>query len=680
MSGIEPQSNVSIIVDQQIVLEPLNTEGPILVYTLTTMEKQVYLPLSPVIDISPVEKIQVDWGDGNIEEYQANIEIPPHSYINVEPTGTIYNVSISATSPDCILLRNFRANSTLTNVISFGTYTQSSLEYAFYNCFALNSVPEVLPTSVTNLSYMFGNNDTIGIVPQPLEQNLSNWDTTNITNMSYMFYNASFNNYSQSLSWNTSNVTNMSYMFYNSPFNQDIGSWNTSNVTNMSYMFYNSPFNQDIGSWNTSNVTNMKSMFLQANSFNQNLNSWNTSKVTDMSSMFSNRSFNNGNSPGMAVSFQPYPPPMPALNPPANTFFSWNVSSVVFMENMFINNIAFNIDISCWNLDTTILEVTNGFLQNTLYSHPAINVITKPNLSIDSNVNEIDIYDYMINEYSAEMQVMTFNGMYKDARLFQGVNLSLIDWSMVVSAQNMLDGSGVTSANYNALLLALAATPTLQTGVILGVQGLVYTTPQAAAARQSVIDKWGWVFVGDRYYNPDSIFPIVCFKENTKILTDIGYVYVQNLKKGTLVKTLNHGFKRLDAIGKKDIEHRAFHERIPDQLYKCSSSSEKYPTLFEDLVITGRHSILVDKFTSDEEREKTREVNSAIYKTDNKFRLPACVDKKAQVYDTPGTYTIYHFALENDNNYTNYGVYANGLLVESCSKKYLKEASKMKLL
>jgi hypothetical protein len=42
--------------------------------------------------------------------------------------------------------------------------------------------------------------------------------------------------------------------------------------------------------------------------------------------------------------------------------------------------------------------------------------------------------------------------------------------------------------------------------------------------------------------------------------------------------------------------------------------------------------------------------------------------------------TIWHIALENDDYYMNYGIYANGLLVESCSKRYLKELSKMEIV
>jgi hypothetical protein len=37
-------------------------------------------------------------------------------------------------------------------------------------------------------------------------------------------------------------------------------------------------------------------------------------------------------------------------------------------------------------------------------------------------------------------------------------------------------------------------------------------------------------------------------------------------------------------------------------------------------------------------------------------------------------------ALENNNYYMNYGVYANGLLVETCSKRYIKELSNMTII
>jgi hypothetical protein len=172
---------------------------------------------------------------------------------------------------------------------------------------------------------------------------------------------------------------------------------------------------------------------------------------------------------------------------------------------------------------------------------------------------------------------------------------------------------------------------------------------------------------------------VACFKEGTKILTDNGYKPIQDLRKGDLVRTLNHGYKPINMIGKREMQHSASKSyRIKNQLYTCSS--KEYPQIFEDLVITGCHCILVDDFKDEQQKEKTREVNGNIYITDNKYRVPACIDERTSVYKSPGNYTIYHIALDNDNYYMNYGIFANGLLVESCSKRYLKELSNMVLI
>ena len=176
-----------------------------------------------------------------------------------------------------------------------------------------------------------------------------------------------------------------------------------------------------------------------------------------------------------------------------------------------------------------------------------------------------------------------------------------------------------------------------------------------------------------KYTPPPPPYP--CFKEDTKILTNMGYVPIQKLRKGDLVKTLKHGYVPVDIIGYRVLNNPICEERIKDKLYVCSQS--EYPEVFEDLVITGCHAILVDEFKNTEEREKTNEILGDIYVTDNKYRLPACVDEKTKPYEKEGAFTIYHVALENDDYYMNYGIYANGLLVESTSQRYLKELSGM---
>ncbi len=171
-----------------------------------------------------------------------------------------------------------------------------------------------------------------------------------------------------------------------------------------------------------------------------------------------------------------------------------------------------------------------------------------------------------------------------------------------------------------------------------------------------------------------------CFKEDTLIFTATGYKPVQELRKGNFVKTLLNGFVKIDMIGKRTIVHKAcVEDRIKDQLYKCSP--ENFKEIFQPLIITGCHSILVDDFVSEEQKEKAIDANkNRLCITDHKYRLPACVDERTTVYEIPGTYTIYHLALENDDYYMNYGIYANGLLVESCSKRYIKELSGMEII
>jgi DNA-binding beta-propeller fold protein YncE len=200
----------------------------------------------------------------------------------------------------------------------------------------------------------------------------------------------------------------------------------------------------------------------------------------------------------------------------------------------------------------------------------------------------------------------------------------------------------------------------------------------------------GLLFNGNYFYavsfsDPGAVYrystsstPTTCFKEDTKILTDKGYVPIQNIRPGTLVKTSLNGYVAVDMIGKSTIHSYANGDRIKNRLYKCTK--ENYPEIVdEDLIVTGCHSILVD-YLNDEQRKKTIEEIQQIYVTDRKYRLFTFLDPRAEPYQVAGELPIYHFALENENYYMNYGVYANGLLVESCSRRYLKELSGMTLI
>ena len=173
-----------------------------------------------------------------------------------------------------------------------------------------------------------------------------------------------------------------------------------------------------------------------------------------------------------------------------------------------------------------------------------------------------------------------------------------------------------------------------------------------------------------------------CFLEGTKILAMdkkriLKYIPIEKLKPGMLVKTLHAGFVPIKYIGYSTIYNPGLATRVRDQLFKCTKS--KYPELIEDLVLTGNHSVLVDTIT-DQEREQITETLGGIYVTERKYRLPVFNDKRAVTYEHRGDFRIWNLALENEDYYSNYGIYANGLLVETTSCRYIKEISRMTLI
>jgi hypothetical protein len=217
------------------------------------------------------------------------------------------------------------------------------------------------------------------------------------------------------------------------------------------------------------------------------------------------------------------------------------------------------------------------------------------------------------------------------------------------------------------------------------VQGAFSNTNVSQASLQAMLDQ-GYaeetLRVAGFTIVPDTpVTPVPCFNEDSKILCLVDgqekELLVQNIRNGVLVKTLHSGYQPVCMIGTSVICNPGTDERFKDRLFICKK--EKYPELNQDLIITGCHSILVDNITV-EQREQTMIQMKNIYVTEGKYRLNANLDDRAQPYNSAGNFNIYHIALENENYYKNYGVYANGLLVETCSKRYLKELSNMTLL
>ncbi len=265
--------------------------------------------------------------------------------------------------------------------------------------------------------------------------------------------------------WDVSNITNMGGTFNNSVsgyFNADISRWNTSNVTNMSNMLRGCIyFNQYLGEWNTTNTTDMFGMFAGAKIFNQDISNWNVASVTNMSAMF-------------------------AITDSFNIDISgWNTSSVTNMHQTFAAAKNFNQNISGWNTS----GVTNMW---STFSNAT---------SFNQNLGNWDI---------SQIEPYTYDSIEVFGTVYYINNQN--------SMAGMLDYTSLSKENYDSTLIGWlgeansAKTTTANSGVRVGAAGLFFCNGETQ--RQSLIDNFGWEFIGDA--EDCSVLPIELLSFNVE--------------------------------------------------------------------------------------------------------------------------------------------------------------------
>jgi hypothetical protein len=160
----------------------------------------------------------------------------------------------------------------------------------------------------------------------------------------------------------------------------------------------------------------------------------------------------------------------------------------------------------------------------------------------------------------------------------------------------------------------------------------------------------------------------MCFNEGTKILylnkqKKDEYISVELLKKGNLIKTFRHGYRKIDLIGKNILIND------PSIASKCMYKMPKTETneLLEDLIVTGNHSIMVDSIP-----EQVLKQN--ISKIDNKYLLLSSASDHFEQITTKKPYVYYQLVLDNEHDDdAMYGIWANGILTETPSKQFFKK-------
>jgi hypothetical protein len=357
-----------------------------------------------------------------------------------------------------------------------------------------------------------------------------------------------------------------------------------------------------------------------------------------------------------------------------------------------------------WNtgvLNSNIINSTNNTVQIMAGSSDLTQIIVGVGGNVNTSISLFLSYNTLTNyfQYNLPSGYYSYNPLYStrngDILLYQGsyqgtpglytyVRPKLIDQPLTING---------TLVPANGTYTAIARTRSVNVSVSPSVNVSVQVTGTTGLDAKGLNDDLNTITVNltAPSYTPQSAtyyyYVMVlrnCFKEDTKILCFIDneekYVPIQDLRKGTLVKTQVNGYVPVHTIGHSKIYNSDNKLRSMNRLFKCTK--ENYPEITEDLIITGCHGILVDEEDiTMEVRRKTKELTrDDVWQTGKKFRLLTCIDEKAEPYEVEGTFPIWHLALDHYDRFMNYGIYANGLLVETCDINTINEFSGLELI
>jgi len=266
---------------------------------------------------------------------------------------------------------------------------------------------------------------------------IENWGNNKWVSMANAFFGCAnlVGNYTDSP--DTSLVTDMSFMFANcAAFNQSVA-FSTGAVTTMASMFNGcQAFNKAVA-FDTSLVTDMSFMFATCPAFNQSV-AFSTGAVTTMASMF------NG-----CTAF--------------NQALALSTSVVTNMSSMFLNCMVFNQSLTFNTISvTTMKEMFRGC---TAFNQPVV---------------------------FATGAVTDMTSMFQDCTVFNK-GISGFNIALVTDMTNMLNGTTLSTANYDALLIAWEG-QVEQTSVTFHGGNALFTkaTSPAETARGVLINTSSW--------------------------------------------------------------------------------------------------------------------------------------------------------------------------------------------
>ena len=375
----------------------------------------------------------------------------------------------------------------------------------------------------------------------------------------------------------------------------------------MSNMFYGATnFNQEIDGWDVSLVTNANNLFRDS-AFNQNISSWDVSKITNMNRMFRNTPFNQNIS-------------------------GWTTTSLVNLQATFRETTAFNQDISGWNT-SSVTTFNSMFYTATAFNQDV------------SSWNTASI--------------INMNNMFRGATSF---NQSLGSWdlSLVTIMTNMLNNTALSVANYSNTLIGWNNNINTPNSITFDASNLIYNS-SGEIARDNLTTSKSWSITDSGLACMHETTNILCLIEEKEI-----YINIKDVKKGDDIITYKDGIKKVKSIHKV----QTFNSKKKKITNFYVLPKEKCNILTNDLIITGGHSIILDKLEDDDLKYMESINSNNNHKLHDKYKLLASKHKDFICKIDESIEDVYMLLLENDDPLYTFGVYVNGgYLIETCGEQ-----------
>jgi len=235
--------------------------------------------------------------------------------------------------------------------------------------------------------------------------------------------------------WDVSGVTSLASAFSWTYCSADISTWDVSGVTDMFGTFEGEPHQYDPVSYHAESP------------FTCDISAWDVSSVTNMRLIFHRRT-------------------------PTADISNWDVSNVTDMSGAFASS-DFAGDISAWDVS----KVTN------------MSATFRGSMPDDGDWGG---FSGNISGWDVS-SVTNMSRMFEDNVYFYSAgDLSSWDVSNVTDMSDMFRRSGISTAEYDALLVGWGALPALQGGVPF-YSSARYSAGAPAAARAHLIDEFGWI-------------------------------------------------------------------------------------------------------------------------------------------------------------------------------------------